>query len=528
MTRKAETLKPINRKKQQQQQLPTRPLLEEFSILFYIGKFLGINPQDFREFRKYRHLERSQTGEFYSTFIIVMVVINFNLMVWVFQDPEYSVEKDNLTVAIGFILTYSSLFIYLSDRITGLKNQNQFIDLFENFQELEEELLEHGIRCNNSIIKYRVIFFIIMSTISETLVFVFTFAFLVDRDSWSAWLWTFTAVPTYCNSIDKIWFFGILLAIKKRFEALNNEFDNIAEKIEKNIPLENNSIAVISSVQGDKLKKSKRKIRVQPVLKNANHGIYLSEVIRNHPTYIATSPPSTKGSVPNTPQFTQAITFETLEDKFVKLCQLHNDLCTLAVDLNDLWAFPNLALMGYGFIIITAQLYFFYCSNANQVIPSLFRPASNLAITIIYLFYVAVKCISILLLSWLTTVESKKTGVCIHRCALASDTNEVYELVNHLSLKLFNHVTSFNACGYFSLDMDTLFGFCGGISTYLIILIQFNIEQQQVKSSSANGRLLSPELDNNETLTNIPNISSMFMKLFQFDGDLNNSFSIYV
>lgn len=68
----------------------------------------------------------------------------------------------------------------------------------------------------------------------------------------------------------------------------------------------------------------------------------------------------------------------------------------------------------------------------------MFRPASNLAITIIYLFYVAVKCISILLLSWLTTVESKKTGVCIHRCALAADKNEVYELVKNTQHKKYS------------------------------------------------------------------------------------------
>ncbi|XP_058977932.1 gustatory receptor for bitter taste 66a-like [Musca domestica] len=363
MTRKPETLKPINRK----QQYPPRPLLEEFSILFYIGKVMGINPQDLREFRKYRRLERSQTGDFYSIVVIVSVVMNFNLMVWVFHDPEYSVEKDNLTVAIGFVLTYFSLFIYLSDRITGLRNQDKFIELFENLQELEEELMEQGIRCNNNIIKYRVIFFIIMAAISETLVFVFTFAFLVDRDSWSAWLWTFTAVPTFCNSLDKIWFFGILLAIKKRFEALNNEFDNIAKKIENNLPLQKERKPIISAFRENKANKFNRKIHVQPVSKTDIPGIYLGEVIRNHAAFAPTTP-SVRELKSSSPKPSIINEFGVLEDKFVKLCQLHNDLCMLAVDLNDLWAFPILALMGYGFFIITAQLYFFYCSNASQIV----------------------------------------------------------------------------------------------------------------------------------------------------------------
>ncbi|XP_046802998.1 gustatory receptor for bitter taste 66a-like [Lucilia cuprina] len=144
-------------------------------------------------------------------------------------------------------------------------------------------------------------------------------------------------------------------------------------------------------------------------------------------------------------------------------------------------------LMGYGFFIVTAQLYFFYCSQVNQIVPALFRPCQSWWITCLYIWYVSSKCIAILRGNWKTNLESKKTGVCIHRCAVADDKNETYEMINHLSLKLFNQALNSNACGYFSLDMETLFGFCGGITTYLIILIQFNLEQQQVKSNNDNG-----------------------------------------
>lgn len=43
--------------------------------------------------------------------------------------------------------------------------------------------------------------------------------------------------------------------------------------------------------------------------------------------------------------------------------------------------------------------------------------------------YVAGKCVYIIYLSWQTKLESKKTGICFHKCALAIDENSFYEIV---------------------------------------------------------------------------------------------------
>jgi gustatory receptor len=42
-------------------------------------------------------------------------------------------------------------------------------------------------------------------------------------------------------------------------------------------------------------------------------------------------------------------------------------------------------------------------------------------------------------------------------------------------LKLLNHHLNFTACGFFDLDMETIYAITGAITSYLIILIQFNL-----------------------------------------------------
>lgn len=70
-----------------------KPLLESFAILFYICKLCGINSQDWREFRKYKRLVKSPGGEGLVIIGIIIIFINFNLMIGVFQTSTYLEEK---------------------------------------------------------------------------------------------------------------------------------------------------------------------------------------------------------------------------------------------------------------------------------------------------------------------------------------------------------------------------------------------------------------------------------------------------
>lgn len=62
---------------------------------------------------------------------------------------------------------------------------------------------------------------------------------------------------------------------------------------------------------------------------------------------------------------------QKVEEKLNNLCQLHDEICEIGKVLNELWSYPILVLMAYGFLIFTAQLYFLYCATQNQVNNSL-------------------------------------------------------------------------------------------------------------------------------------------------------------
>lgn len=106
----------------------------------------------------------------------------------------------------------------------------------------------------------------------------------------------------------------------------------------------------------------------------------------------------------------------------------------------------------------------------------------------VFVFLIAGECVYVIYKSWQTKMVAQKTGVCMHRLANAANENYLYEIVsapvhvqpssvhkaltnfeyfivcrfewtqvNHLSLKLLNHQVDFNACGFFDMDMTTVY-----------------------------------------------------------------------
>lgn len=109
-----------------------------------------------------------------------------------------------------------------------------------------------------------------------------------------------------------------------------------------------------------------------------------------------------------------------------------------------------------------------------QYVPELFRTANNYG-SITGIIYTAYKCVIVIYISWKTKIDSQKTSIQLHKIANVVDENHFYIVCNHLSLKLLNHHLSFTACGFFDLDMETIYAITGAITSYLIILIQFNL-----------------------------------------------------
>lgn len=56
-----------------------------------------------------------------------------------------------------------------------------------------------------------------------------------------------------------------------------------------------------------------------------------------------------------------------MDKKIKKLCEIHDDICDIAGQINRMFSIQMLILMAFGFMAITARIYFMYCSIVGQV-----------------------------------------------------------------------------------------------------------------------------------------------------------------
>ncbi|XP_055843146.1 gustatory receptor for bitter taste 66a [Episyrphus balteatus] len=387
------------------------------------------------------------------------------------------------------------------DQLSAISNQGKIGHFFDRIKSVDEKLNSENIHINNITIKSRISIMVMIAVGAELTIMLSTFFCLVDSTKWYSFLWIMSCIPTLFSVFDKIWFATLLYCLKQRFKAINNCLDDLVEnhykiqqlnasKIKTDLVGSQSQGSILDihsgnpfrSVEKKKLFSGKNRVAI------SNSG--------NSFRYNNNNKANKMVKIDNILNITSELSNTSkMDDKLSNFCQLHDEICELGKWLNELWSYPVLVLMAYGFLIFTAQLYFLYCGTQGQHIPSLFRSAKNAWITTIYLFYTSGKCIYLIYLSWKTSLESKRTGICLHKCGVAADNNAFYEIVNHLSLKLLNHSVDFSACGFFTLDMETLYGVSGGITSYLIILIQFNLAAQQAKEAGTSANY------NNETST---------------------------
>ncbi|XP_017489536.1 PREDICTED: gustatory receptor for bitter taste 66a [Rhagoletis zephyria] len=486
-------------------QQTVQPILVHFGNLFLFCKILGLYPHDLQAFRRTHTLQSSRIGTFLVVVTMIVVVIFYNLLIYSFseEDRDLKATQSTLTFVIGIFLTYIGLGMMLTDQCSALRNQSKIGELYERIRAVDENLLRENIFVDISATSKRIFIMIALTVVCELTILLSTYIMLVDHSEWISLLWIFSCFPTFYNSLDKIWFAMTLSALRQRFFMINSALEEMVESHERlqrwmengadgsalkkpsftNVPFDPSLEYLYKELTHMEPVKSFNygKNRISPIAHSLNSFGEGFETPKKQPKQSSQPPPfnmvyesELNGDI------------QKVEEKLNNLCQLHDEICEIGKVLNELWSYPILVLMAYGFLIFTAQLYFLYCATQNQVIPSLFRSAKNAIITTIYLSYTAGKCIYLIYLSWKTSLESKRTGICLHKCGVVADNNLLYEIVNHLSLKLLNHSVDFSACGFFTLDMETLYGVSGGITSYLIILIQFNLAAQQAKDAIHN------------------------------------------
>ncbi|XP_001661741.3 gustatory receptor for bitter taste 66a [Aedes aegypti] len=465
-------------------------LLESIKVLFYSSSILGIIPYSLRDFYSRTVLRVSVVGNIW----VLLSVVSYSVSYHMVTDAYVGVGgggQGTLTNAIGIFIIYMEPLMMCIDMLAAMLNQKRLIECVERLDKVDLKLAGENIPVDNGRLRRYVVILLVLVFVFEAILTTYNFVEFSEAYTLLSLMWFITTFPTAINSVSRIWFVVLVQSIRHRFHVMNHHMDELAALLEEHndrweddLEIEKNDIPMnYLEKEIFTIRSHKRGNAVQPIMPMKPYGNQQGKIISVKPFEKRLTEEKVlaqKRAVFEFLAFDKYMKIdEKLDKKMILICRTHDELCEIGKSVNYMFSFQMLVSMAHGFMAITAQFYFLYCALSKQEVPILFRSATVLQISIIQIFYIAVKCVICIYVCWKTKTESQRTGVFMHHLANMVDETHFYQIVNHLSLKLLNHQLNFSACGFFDLDMTTLYAITGAITSYLIILIQFNLAALQ-------------------------------------------------
>ncbi|KAI4479167.1 hypothetical protein M0804_011306 [Polistes exclamans] len=178
--------------------------------------------------------------------------------------------------------------------------------------------------------------------------------------------------------------------------------------------------------------------------------------------------------------------------KLKQIRELHLELIKCAKNINDAYGLHILMSISTSFILIVAvsysQYYFMKSTDYDQhIFPlcSFFYWNFHNAFKILIVCYVCVSTATevcylnifylvneMIIYTSFFLLHATNTGDILCEMHEPSTSMEFRQEVYNFTLQLVQNPLSFNACGFFDLNNRLIYGVIGGITTYLVILIQ--------------------------------------------------------
>lgn len=279
------------------------------------------------------------------------------------------------------------------DMLATLINQRHLVRCIQRLEQIDEKLAKENVQIDYRSLKRLSLILIIVTLCRKFLMVSFGY-FVFELNLFQLWS---MYVPICVSVLSKIYFVLIVCNIRKKFDAINSYLDELANSLntlnENNSHNKNINEEVIGVDNNNA--ENKPNLRSNQAQSSFTPGYLQKEiVVKPKPKFfqIMTRPPlnlvkpfETREfvGIPRSGQINDSIRFPIYEfplprngpivvgDRFDKrltnLCFLHDEICEIVGIANYMFSFQMLMLMAYGFLGITAQLYFVYCSLANQV-----------------------------------------------------------------------------------------------------------------------------------------------------------------
>lgn len=278
--------------------------------------------------------------------------------------------------------------------LATLINQRHLVRCIARLEQVDERLAKENVHIDYNCLKGLSLILIIVTLCRKFLMMLFGY-FVFDLSILQLWS---MYVPICVSVLSKIYFVLIVSNIRKKFDAINSYLDELANSLNAlNENSSNNPNEQSVGMDSNITQKERNKGHAnEPVLISPSY-LHREMSVKPKPKFfhIVARPPNLVGPF-ETKEFSGNVEFlrsngarndsiqfpigefnlgrggpgivgNKFDKRLTNLCFLHDEICEIVGVANYMFSFQMLMLMAYGFLGITAQLYFVYCSLANQV-----------------------------------------------------------------------------------------------------------------------------------------------------------------
>ncbi|XP_029178945.1 gustatory receptor for sugar taste 43a-like [Nylanderia fulva] len=184
-------------------------------------------------------------------------------------------------------------------------------------------------------------------------------------------------------------------------------------------------------------------------------------------------------------------------DRISRMLAIHSSLCDSISLINSAYGVVILVITITCLIHLILTPYFLIM-EADRTREPLFVAVEGL-----WCVFHTFKLVVVVQPTYATTMQGKKTAVLVSQLLSASPDKERTKQLEIFSLQLLHRPLEFTACGLFTLDRTLVTSIAGAVTTYLVILIQFQKDDDTKGSFDNILKNATQMLKNATTLHNI-------------------------
>uniref|UniRef100_A0A182M505 Gustatory receptor n=1 Tax=Anopheles culicifacies TaxID=139723 RepID=A0A182M505_9DIPT len=410
-----------------------RGLLDSQRVLFYISSIFGVIPYSLWAYAKRTVLQLSILGNVWVVCSLIVYTALYHVATTNYVKDDWGTQK-TLTNAIGIFIIYMEPLMMATDMVAAMVNQKRLTQCFERIARIDNHLAAEGVLLNNDRLRRTTIILLLLMLIFETIITVYSFVVFEEEFTFWSLIWFITTIPTALNSVCRIWYVMLVLAIRQRFNAMNAHMNAIAHGIlhYKDQFVGDQDLADVTEIPLDFLEKEiftvytqrrkqlaatppkkpipkiiavkpyEGKQAVNPPIKSSTISVNRNSAI--HPWSDMEGFGSAQEYLPSDLRVRLKIE-QRLDNKLILICRTHDELCEVGKIINRMYSVQMLVAMAHGFVAITAEFYFLYCSLTGQEVPILFRSSEVFFLALTIILYTALKCIVPIFVCWKTKTD---------------------------------------------------------------------------------------------------------------------------